>query len=112
MDDIKFINLFRVFENPISKYVFGLIIIVLIIRGLFKSKSHVTEKSIPTKDKVQSGSPLSASETIGEISVRLGEDVREIWIKGYSDDQINDVLTGKNTLDDMYKMEPKGNNRS
>jgi hypothetical protein len=112
MDDIKIINLFRVFENPISIYVFGLILFVLIIRGLVKSKTHVTEKSIPTKAKVQSGSPMSASETIGEISMRLGEDVRDVWIKGYSDDQINDVLTGKYTLDDMYKMEPKGNNRN
>jgi hypothetical protein len=31
---------------------------------------------------------------------------------GYSDDQIDGVLTGKYTLAEMYKMEPEGNTRS
>jgi hypothetical protein len=38
--------------------------------------------------------------------MRLGEDVREVMERGYSENQINGVLTGKYTLDDLYKIKP------
>lgn len=56
--------------------------------------------------------PMSNSESIGSISIRLGEDIREVWELGYSDEQINDVLTGKYTLAEMHKLEPQGNPKS
>lgn len=50
--------------------------------------------------------------TIGDVSIRLDFDVREIWMSGYSDEQINDVLIGEYTLDELWKMEPLGNDRA
>jgi hypothetical protein len=91
-------------------FVFGLIyfIVTTIIR--FRS----LPKSVPFSVEAEkySGLPISGPESIGSISMRLGEDVRDIWGMGYSDDQINGVLTGKYTLDEMYKMGPEGNTKS
>lgn len=50
--------------------------------------------------------------SIGDVSVHLNFDVREIWMSGYSDEQINDVLIGECTLDELWKMEPLGNDRT
>ncbi|MEW6239231.1 MAG: hypothetical protein AB1564_00285 [Chloroflexota bacterium] len=50
--------------------------------------------------------------SIGDLSVRLGYDIRDIWMAGYSDEQINDVLIGEYTLDELWKMEPLGNDRT
>ena len=49
---------------------------------------------------------------IGDLSVRLGYDIRDIWMCGYSDEQINGVLIGKYTLSKLWKMEPLGNDRT
>lgn len=50
--------------------------------------------------------------SIGDLSVRLGYDIRDIWMAGYSDEQINGVLIGEYTLDELWKMEPLGNDRT
>jgi hypothetical protein len=50
--------------------------------------------------------------SIGDLSARLGYDIRDIWMSGYSDEQINGVLIGEYTLSALWKMEPLGNNRT
>jgi len=50
--------------------------------------------------------------TIGDLSVRLNSDIRDIWMAGYSDEQINGVLIGEYALDELWKMEPQGNDRT
>jgi hypothetical protein len=55
---------------------------------------------------------MSGSESMGSVSMRLGEDIRDVWGMGYSDEQINDVLTGTYTLEEMYRMGPNGNTKS
>jgi len=50
--------------------------------------------------------------SIGDISARLGFDVRDVWMSGYSDEQINAVLTGDYTLNELWRMEPLGNDRT
>jgi hypothetical protein len=46
--------------------------------------------------------------SIGDLSVRVGTDVRELLIVGYTDDQIRGVLRGEYTLDELRKQRPKG----
>jgi len=50
--------------------------------------------------------------TIGDLSIRLGFDVRDIWMAGYSDEQINGVLIGEYSLNELWEMEPLGNDRT
>lgn len=52
------------------------------------------------------------SGNIGDLSIRLGYDVRDVWMSGYSDDQINGVLIGEYTLSELWKMKPLGNDRT
>jgi hypothetical protein len=52
------------------------------------------------------------SGNIGDLSVRLGYDIRDIWMAGYSDEQINGALMGEYTLSELWKMEPLGNDRT
>jgi hypothetical protein len=81
----------------------------MIYSVLFPSKR--TGRTHSFKDEVEEyrNKPISDSESIGSISMRLGEDIRDVWEMGYSDEQVNDVLTGKYTLEEMYKMGPDGN---
>jgi hypothetical protein len=79
---------------------------------LFPSKRSQGTKSFEKEVEEYRNKPISGSETIGSISMRLGEDVRDVWGMGYSDEQVNDVLTGKYTLEEMYKMRPDGNTKS
>ncbi len=84
----------------------------LIFYALFPSKNKLLKtKSFDEEAEENRNKPLF-SESIGSVSVRLGEDVRDVWEMGYSNDQINGVLTGKYTLEEMYKMEPDGNTTS
>jgi len=46
--------------------------------------------------------------SIGDISARIGTDVRELLIAGYTHEQIQAVLCGECTLDELYKQRPKG----
>jgi len=56
----------------------------------------------------RSGKKMGAFESLSEISTRLGYDVRDLINAGYSDRQINDVLTGKNNIQELLQMKPKG----
>ena len=81
--------------------------------ALFPSKRPKGRtKSFEDEVEEYRNKPISGSESIGSISIRLGEDVRDVWVMGYSDEQVNDVLTGKYTLEEMYKKEPDGNTKS
>jgi hypothetical protein len=46
--------------------------------------------------------------SIGDLSVRIGTDVRELLIAGYTDDQIRGVLRGEYALEGLRKQRPKG----
>jgi hypothetical protein len=52
------------------------------------------------------------SGTIGDLSARLGYDIRDVWISGYSDEQINGVLIGEYTLSELLNMKTLGNDRT
>lgn len=91
--------------------VFGILYVVgrLIYSSIFGSKS----KSFEDEANEHTNQPLySGSESIGSVSIRLGEDLRDVWEKGYSDDQINGVLTGKYSLEELYTRDPQGNTSS
>ena len=45
--------------------------------------------------------------SIGDISVRIGYDVRDLKMAGYSDTQINHVLYGQITLEELFGMAPE-----
>jgi hypothetical protein len=79
---------------------------------LFPSKRPPRTKSFDDEAEEFRNKPISGSESIGSVSTRLGEDIRDIWEMGYSDEQINDVLTGSYTLEHMYIMGPEGNTKS
>jgi hypothetical protein len=83
----------------------ALLVVAYVRYKTFSARGRATSATIDKNSK----KPMSSSESIGSISGRLGEDVRDVWMLGYSNDQINDVLTGKYTLSEMYKMEPAGN---
>jgi hypothetical protein len=84
----------------------------MIYYALFPSKRTWRTKSFEDEAEEYRDKPLSGSESLGSTSMRLGEDVRDVWGMGYSDEQINDVLTGKYTLEEIYKMDPEGNTKS
>jgi hypothetical protein len=46
--------------------------------------------------------------SIGDISARIGTDVRDLLIAGYTDEQIRGLLRREYTLDELYKQRPKG----
>ncbi|HSK87706.1 MAG TPA: hypothetical protein VK880_05085 [Anaerolineales bacterium] len=95
--------------------IIGLFILFVIVRGIggliyyaiFPSKR--TWRTKPLEEEENRNKPISDAESIGSISMRLGEDIRDVWVMGYSNDQIDGVLTGKYTLEEMYKMAPEGN---
>lgn len=50
--------------------------------------------------------------SVGDLSARIGCDVRDLWMAGYSDDQIRTVLSGERSLDELLKSAPqKGKGR-
>jgi hypothetical protein len=46
--------------------------------------------------------------SIGDISARIGYDVRDLLVVGYTDDQIRGLLRKEYTLDELFKQRPKG----
>ncbi len=92
----------------------ALLVIGRLIYFRFFSSKLNDGKSFEEEVQENRNKPLSSTspESIGSISMRLGEDIRDVWSMGYSDDQIDGVLTGKYTLEEMYKMEPDGNTKS
>ena len=105
-----------IFNNPVlAKLIIGGgVVVLLILYGIGRMiyTSFSSKRNAPKAEKPKIGEPISNSESIGDISVRLGEDIRDVWEMGYSNDQINGVLTGKYALADMYKMGPEGNTTS
>jgi hypothetical protein len=98
--------------------IIGLIVLYVIVRwigsaiyyALFPSKRPWRTKTFDEEAEEHRNQPLNAGpESIGSVSVRLGEDLRDVWEMGYSNDQIDGVLTGKYSLQEMYKMQPDGN---
>lgn len=119
MDILDFLN--SPYARMVGGYVvIGLVVLFVVLLGigrliyfaLFPSKNPGRTKSFEEEAEENRNKPLSGSESIGSLSMRLGEDYRDVLIKGYSRDQINGVLTGKYTLEEMYKMEPAGNTAS
>jgi hypothetical protein len=94
----------------------GLVVLIgigrLIYFSLFPSKLKKYGKSFEEDGEENWNKPISDSESIGSISMRLGEDIRDVWVMGYSNDQIDGVLTGRYTLEEMYRMAPEGNTKS
>ena len=105
-----------IFNNPVlAKLIIGGgVVVLLILYGIGRMiyTSFSSKRNAPKAEKPKIGEPISNSESIGDISMRLGEDIRDVWEMGYSDDQINGVLTGKYSLAEMYKMGPDGNSKS
>jgi hypothetical protein len=103
--------LFRNVIFPIAVAV--LLILFFLIRGIaaaiFRPPKNPEAGLEIDKNSHQ---PMSPGESIGSISVRLGEDIRDVWDLGFSDDQINGVLTGKYSLEELYKMDPEGNTKT
>src|SRR5262245_40853713 len=97
-----------IFRCGLGLAVFLIMMIIALVSSKFRSSKN--NESASVKNHNFSKEPMSSDRNIGETSMRLGEDVREVWGKGYSDEQINGVLTGKYTLEDLYKMKPDGNN--
>lgn len=46
------------------------------------------------------------SGSVGDVSARLGYDVRDLRMMGYSDKQIQSVLNGECTLEELLKRPP------
>jgi hypothetical protein len=44
--------------------------------------------------------------SIGDISARIGYDVRDLMVAGYSEDQIQGLQNGQYTLDDLLSQKP------
>ena len=94
--------------------VMGVLYVVgrLIYLSVFRHNLVQKNRSFGDEANENANRPMSGSETVGSISMRLGDDVRDVWGKGYSDKQINGVLTGKYSLAEMYKMAPDGNTKT
>lgn len=45
--------------------------------------------------------------SVGDISARIGYDVRDLIMDGYSQDEIDDVLYGRRTLEELLKSGPE-----
>ena len=100
-------------SDPIVKWAFpialvALYVVFLIVRGIFRALFSSKSKSFSVDISEYHNQPMGSAESIGSISMRLGDDVRDVWGKGYSDEQVNGVLTGKYSLEEMYKMPPAG----
>lgn len=44
--------------------------------------------------------------SVGDVSARLGYDVRDLWMMGYSDEEIQSVLAGERTLEELLGWPP------
>ena len=83
-----------------------------VVRAVFFKGDSPELQSFSDEFEEFRNKPISKSESIGSISMRLGADIRNVWEMGYSDGQINDVLVGKDSLERMYKRTPEGNTKS
>jgi len=113
-------NLMAWLRDPMVKWALPIVVVALyilyligrlIFYGLFPSmRKSPQSRSFSDEVEENRNQPMgTSSESIGSISIRLGEDVRDVWGMGYSDEQINGVLTGKYSLEELYKMKPDKN---
>ena len=109
--DILSDPLFRNVIFPVA--LVAILVIYYLIRGIITAvfRPPGNREAGIDVDK-NSRQPMLPGESIGSIGVRLGEDIRDVWAMGYSDDQINGVLMGEYSLNDLYKMDPEGNSIS
>ena len=49
----------------------------------------------------------TSAGTIGEVSAKIGMDVRELLMDGYTDSQIRDITAGRKKLTDVMQEGPK-----
>ncbi|MGB1288314.1 MAG: hypothetical protein ACPG7F_17395 [Aggregatilineales bacterium] len=75
-----------------------------LINGSHKRKSHDTTTK-KKKRREETGFPKGS---LGDTSVRLGYDVRDLYVAGYTHGQIQGVLNGKYTLQELFEMKPAG----
>ena len=75
--------------------------------NLISTEIQSRDSTVPQSEKVQNRRKMGIFESLRDVSYRLGYDVRDLFIAGYSVEQINGVLTGKYTLQDLLKMEPQ-----
>lgn len=84
-------------------------IIPSVMRNPFSPRKRVSGKLVRMDKKPKR---WEIAGGIGDLSVRLGYDIRDVWMAGYSDEQINGVLAGEYTLSELWKMKPLGNDRT
>ncbi len=74
--------------------------------GLFiEVVNHLIAAIPPLQRRSTTGWPHGS---IGDISARIGYDVRDLLIAGYTHDQIAGLLHQEYTLDELCKAQPKG----
>lgn len=73
------------------------------LEALKQLESDINARTNSSNIKIVRG-----SGSIGDKSAQLGYDWRDLKMSGYSDNQINGVLQGKYTLDELFKMKPDG----
>ena len=74
--------------------------------GLFiEVVNHLIAAISPLQRRSTTGWPPGS---IGDISARIGYDVRDLLIAGYTHDQIAGLLRQEYTLDELCKAQPKG----
>jgi hypothetical protein len=78
---------------------------VEVVDRLIRLANHLIQAIPYVKRRSSSGWPPGS---IGDISARIGTDVRELLIAGYTHEQIQSVLRGEFTLDELYEQRPKG----
>lgn len=66
---------------------------------------HLLQAIPYVQRRSSTGSPPGS---IGDLSIRLGTDVRELLMAGYTLQQIQGVLHGEYTLEELYTQRPKG----
>ncbi len=50
--------------------------------------------------------------SLGDISTRIGYDIRDLWAMSYSDRQIKRVERGDITIGELLDSQPEGNRRN
>lgn len=70
---------------------------------LIRVVNRLVQEIPPTQRRSMTGWPPGS---VGDVSARIGYDVRDLWMMGYSDDQIDSVLHGRCTVDELLKLPP------
>jgi hypothetical protein len=70
-----------------------------------RATNHLIEAIPYLRRRSSTGWPPNS---IGDISARIGTDVRDLLIAGYTHEQIRGLLRQEYTLDELYRQRPKG----